>query len=176
MPASKPERLSRSVIYQSPWVNLYVDKVRFPNGRIIERHHLLDFEQQAVMAIVENDWGQILFVQVCRYTTGKTDWELPAGRMEPNESIFEAARREVLEESGLDTRGYKLLYSYNPMNGIANQVFHIVSCRPGPRLQDFDAGEISAVRWSSKDEIRGRLAERAITDGFTLMALLLYLC
>jgi hypothetical protein len=46
-----PERLARKVVYQSEWVNLYVDKVQFPSGRIIEHHHLLDFEYPAVTVI-----------------------------------------------------------------------------------------------------------------------------
>ncbi len=41
----KPKRLARTVVYENPWVNLYVDKVQFPGGRIIEEHHLLDFEK-----------------------------------------------------------------------------------------------------------------------------------
>ena len=43
----KPQRLARTIIYENPWVNLYLDKVRFPDGRIIEKHHLLDFEKEA---------------------------------------------------------------------------------------------------------------------------------
>lgn len=46
----KPKQLSRTVIYENPWVNLYADKVRFPGGRIIEKHHVLDFETEAVAA------------------------------------------------------------------------------------------------------------------------------
>lgn len=35
-----PKRLDRTIIYENPWVNLYVDKVLFPDGRLIEKHHL----------------------------------------------------------------------------------------------------------------------------------------
>ena len=62
----QPERLARTIIYENPWVNLYVDKVRFPDGRIIEKHHLLDFEKEAVAALVENSRGEILFVHAYR--------------------------------------------------------------------------------------------------------------
>ena len=56
----KPERLSRNVVYQSPWVNLYLDNIKFPNGLVIEKFHLLDFSYTAVAAVVEDD----LFVSI----------------------------------------------------------------------------------------------------------------
>jgi 8-oxo-dGTP pyrophosphatase MutT (NUDIX family) len=75
------------VIYQSRWVNLYVDKVHFPNGSIIEKHHLLDFDHHAVMTIAQDNDGRYLMVKVCRYTTGRTEWEFPAGGVEDGEEI-----------------------------------------------------------------------------------------
>ena len=56
----KPKRLSRTVIYENPWVNLYIDKVQFPGGRIIDKHHLLDFKKEAVGVLVENEANQTL--------------------------------------------------------------------------------------------------------------------
>ena len=47
-----PERVGREIVYQSRWVNLYLDTVRFPKGHVIEKYHLLDFERQAVAAIM----------------------------------------------------------------------------------------------------------------------------
>jgi ADP-ribose pyrophosphatase len=91
----KPERLSRTVVYENPWVNLYIDKVQFPDGRIIEKHHLLDFEKEAVAVLVENVQSQILLVHVYRYTTDTIEWEIPAGVVEDGESILEAARWAV---------------------------------------------------------------------------------
>ena len=41
---TKPKRLARTVIYENPWVNLYIDKVAFPGGRIVEEHHILEFD------------------------------------------------------------------------------------------------------------------------------------
>jgi len=73
----KPERLARETVYESPWVNLYLDKVRFPNGHVIEKYHLLDFPHAAVAMIVEDDFGSVVFARISRYTTGLTEWELP---------------------------------------------------------------------------------------------------
>ena len=171
----KPERLSRDIVYQSPWVNLYLDKVKFPNGHVIEKFHMLDFPLAAVTAIVENDSGEIIFARIPRYTTGTAEWELPAGGVEMGESEIDAAKREVLEETGYASDSHKLIYSYYPMNGSANKLFHVVHCKALDHIQDFDENEVSDIRWFTKDDIRQMIKDKVILDGFTLTALLLWL-
>jgi len=171
----KPERLSRNIIYQSPWVNLYLDKVRFPNGLVIEKYHLLDFPRAAVTAIMENDSGNVMFARICRYTSGTTEWELPAGGVEISESEIDAAKREVLEETGYTSDHHELMYSYYPMNGNVNKLFHVVHCRAIDYVQDFDQNEVSETRWFTKDEVKQMIKTKTISDGFSLTALLLWL-
>ncbi|HEY84123.1 MAG TPA: NUDIX hydrolase [Chloroflexi bacterium] len=170
----QPERLARTVIYENPWVNLYADKVRFPDGRTIEKHHILEFEKEAVAVLVENIRGEILFVHAYRYTTGSIEWEIPAGGVDSGEDIIQAAKREALEETGCQTADHQLLYTYHPMNGISNKVFHIVKARATTESGEFDRNEVKAVKWLAPVEIRRMIAERTISDGFSLTALLLY--
>lgn len=171
----KPKRLSRTVIYENPWVNLYVDKVQFPGGRIIERHHILEFEKEAVAILVENAQDQVLLVHAYRYTTNSIEWEVPAGIVEPGEPIIEAAEREVREESGYETKDHELVYTFYPMNGISNKVFHIVHSRAAGGTGVFDPNEVEEFKWVSKSEIQRMIKERLVQDGFTLTALLLHL-
>ncbi|KAL0110036.1 hypothetical protein PUN28_013576 [Cardiocondyla obscurior] len=53
-----------------------------------------------VAAVVINDQGEVLMMQEAKAScTGK--WYLPAGRVEKNENLVSAVKREVLEETGL---------------------------------------------------------------------------
>jgi ADP-ribose pyrophosphatase len=171
---TKPGPLSRHLIYKSRWVNLFVDKVQFPNGKIIEEHHLLDFDHQAVMAVVQDAQGRYLMVQVYRYPTGRAEWEFPAGSIEAGEDILQAARREVGEESGYDLKQASILYSYYPMSGIADQVFHIVKGLAGERNGAPDKSEVNAVGWFTAQEIMEMIRGNLMLDGYTLTSFLLH--
>ena len=171
----KPERLSRKTVYEGSRVNLYLDRVRFPNGVVIDDFHLLDFPHAAVVMLAENAQGKLVFVRVSRYATGQEQWELPAGRIEAGESELEAARRELLEETGFASEGHRNLYTYYPIAGIGNLVFHVVRCKALERVGEFDRNEVSEVRWFTRGEVQKMVSDRTLSDGFSLTALLLWL-
>ncbi|XP_008546177.1 8-oxo-dGDP phosphatase NUDT18 isoform X1 [Microplitis demolitor] len=53
-----------------------------------------------VAAVIINDKDEVLMIQEAKAScAGK--WYLPAGRVEPNETLIDAVKREVLEETGL---------------------------------------------------------------------------
>ncbi len=171
----KPQLLPCRVIYESPWVNLSVDKVRFPDGGVVEQHPLLDFDKETVGVLVENEREEILLIQAYRYTTDTIEWGIPAGGVEKGESLLDAAKRETLEETGYEMEHVRLVYTFNPMIGISNKVFHIVKGRASGRAGDFDRNEVKAVAWRSAGEIRDMIDEKRIRDGLSLTALLLHL-
>ena len=95
-----PERLDRKVIYESDWVSLYADKVQMPDGRIFNTYHKLHSPHESVCVVIVNEKDEIMMIQSKRYVTSRLEWEIPAGRIESNESPENAAMRECLEETG----------------------------------------------------------------------------
>lgn len=76
----------------------------------------------AVSAYVTNADNEVLLVK----THWRSDtWELPGGQVEEGESLSEAVRREVLEETGINIKpiGVTGVY-YNATNGIVSVVFY----------------------------------------------------
>lgn len=170
-----PKRLDRKIIYESQWINLYIDKVLMPSGKIIEKYHQLDYPKESITVLLLNAKGEMCFIKSLRYTTQKIEWELPAGGVGKDEDILVAAEREVIEETGLKTKALKLLYSYNPSNGMSNQNVHIILGEVEDNKQvEFDTDEVKDIHWLSPDEIKELIAKKEIVDGISLMPLLLY--
>jgi len=170
-----PERLDRTIIYENPWVNLYVDKVMFPDGRLIEKHHYLHYESESVGIVIENDNDEILLIQSYRYTTNSIEWEIPAGGIEEGETPQEAAKREVLEETGYTVTEPQLIYTYNPSNGMSDAVVNVVRCKAISCTDDFDKNEVKDRKWVKISEIKEMIRKNDINCGLSLIGLLLTL-
>jgi 8-oxo-dGTP pyrophosphatase MutT (NUDIX family) len=78
---------------------MYSNTITSPDTRV----------KAGVGVIIVDDQERILLEQ--RYDNGM--WGLPGGGIEPGESVFEAALREVKEETGLDIRIKGLLGIYS---------------------------------------------------------------
>lgn len=170
-----PKRLDRTVIYENSWVNLYVDKVLFPDGRLIEKHHLLHYDKQSVGVVIENDRDEILLIRSYRYTTNSIEWEIPAGGIEEGETIQEAAKREVLEETGYTTTEPQLICTFNPSNGMSDAVDNIVKCKAISNIDDFDKNEVKERKWVKISTIKEMISKNQIKCGVSLIGLLLAL-
>jgi 8-oxo-dGTP pyrophosphatase MutT (NUDIX family) len=87
-------------------------------------HHAVRYPQPAVGTLIVID-GSVLMLWRHRFITDTWGWEIPAGRVEPGESIAEAARRETLEETGWEPGPTEPVMAWHPMNGTADMRFHL---------------------------------------------------
>jgi ADP-ribose pyrophosphatase len=167
-----PQRLERTVIYESDYVCLYADKVRLPSGNIIEKYHQIHYPKEAVVVVIFNQQRDILFIHNRRYTIGQLEWEIPAGKMDPGETPETAARREAKEETGCELLDLTYLCSQNPANGMSDALVHVFAATVDTESDILDTDEISEKRWFSEAEYLELLRTNGTKDGVSMLAIL----
>lgn len=167
-----PERLDRKVIYESDWISLYTDKVKMPDGQIIQAYHQLHYPHESVCVVIVNEKDELLLLQTKRYTTSRLEWEISAGRIENNEKPEDAARRECLEETGCTLKDLTYLCCHNPSNDMSDLKIHVFGAKVDTEFMNFDENEVHAKRWLPKDEVIEMLKNNEIQCGVSMLALL----
>jgi 8-oxo-dGTP diphosphatase len=78
-------------------------------------------------AIIVNE-GRILVLREASYDEGTNEgkWDVPGGRINPEEPIIEGLKREVMEESGLQIEAGEVLGVYETFPTIKGEACHIV--------------------------------------------------
>lgn len=132
----------------------------------------MQWQPHITVATVIEDNGRFLLVE--EMAEGKAVFNQPAGHLEANESLLQAAVRETLEETGWDVEltGITGIYLYTaPSNGITYQrvCFAANALRHHPQLQ-LDDG-IIGPQWLTREELaaqperwRSELVLRCIDD------------
>ncbi len=94
---------------------------------------------QLAGCVILDDYGRILLLH--RYSSFRTQWELPGGKVEEGETAEEAAVRELDEELGIGVRLTKALGSgefEDDVNEFEYTWFQAVITRADPQLNEPD--------------------------------------
>ena len=117
-------------LYRSPWCSFRVDDVTLPDGTGIE-YGVLESSGFAVVVPLTEDGGVVL-VRQYRQPVGGSTLELPGGGVELEEDPREAARKELLEETGYRAESLEHLTSVHTSPGRSTEVCHLFSCQAVP--------------------------------------------
>jgi ADP-ribose pyrophosphatase len=139
-------------------------KTKFEIARSVVRH-----AGSAVMMAMD-DKKRILLVRQYRLPAEKQLWELPAGKVDDGEKPLEAAKRELVEETGYKAKKWTKLASFWVSPGYVQERMTIFLA------QDLVEGEATPMddeqietRWFKRKEVGAMIREGKIEDAKTII-------
>lgn len=161
-------------VYDSPWCGLRRDMIDLGEG-LEQEYHVFEISNASVVVPVRRD-GSIVMIGQHRHPTGRTHWELPAGRIATGESPLHCAQRELLEETGHTSTHFVELPGFFPTNGISAHYAHAFAALDCAETAEpeLEATERLVVRAFSPEDVDRLLAAGRIQDAFAALPLFYY--
>lgn len=165
--------LSSHTVHETAWFKLTEDKVLNHKGAELTYTYLE--KNPSVGIVVVNESGDILLQRQFAYPIKKTHVVIPGGFCDNDEPI-EAAKRELMEETGLKSDDWHSLGMSYSSAGLSNNPCYGFWVRVNqPQLDQQDDEDLSDQRFVPEDEVRKMLQSFEIDDGFSLVPLYRYL-
>ncbi|MDK2801802.1 MAG: NUDIX hydrolase [Oscillospiraceae bacterium] len=170
----REKKIEEKNIYKGNFLNLNVDTVQLPNGKISTREYFKHPGAVCILPIALN--GDIIMVNQYRYPMGCCVLELPAGKLEKGENRENASSRELLEETGYESSCLEYIGEYYPAPAYVDEIIYMYKATGLIyRGQKLDDDEFLKVEQYSLKDIKKLLFDGSIKDGKTQACLYRYL-
>lgn len=164
--------ISSVEIYRCSVFRVTEDEATDPDGFHVKRSIVRHAGSAVVMPV--DDRNRVLLVRQFRLPANRYMWEIPAGKVDDGENVFEAAQRELGEETGLSAKTWKEMVSYYPSPGFVEEkmtLFLATGLTQGQAHNMED--ERIECRWFTPEEIEAGIASGEIQDGKTIIGFLM---
>ena len=168
------ETLESKTYFQGKILNLRVDTVRMPNGRMATRE--IAEHSDSICVVPLDEEGNVIMVRQYRKPTEGVLLEVPAGGVEDGEVSEETVQRELQEEVGYTAAKLQHLSSFWLAPGWCTEYMHAyLATGLTPATLDADDDENIVVERIPLDQALDLIAQGEIQDVKSIAALLLVL-
>ena len=158
-------------VFRGRVITVNVETVRLPNGHVTDLEIIHHPGGAAIVAL--DDIGRVCLVRQFRHAAGGWIWELPAGKLEPQEPALETAKRELMEEAGNSAQSWVSLGPYVSSPGVFTEIVHLYLARGLECVNmSHEPGEVIEVHWIDLEQACARALDGDINDGKTALGLL----
>jgi ADP-ribose pyrophosphatase len=163
--------VSGQVVAEGGFLELRKDHVRLPDGEVATREYIKHPGAVAVLPLLDD--GRVLLLRQFRYPVGQVMLEIPAGKIDPGESTFSCAKRELREETGYAAAHWAFACKLHNAAAYSTEIIEIWFARGlTAGTQQLDAGEFIELLPLTEAEYEQRAMAGEITDVKTLVALM----
>lgn len=148
------ETLGSEYLIRRPWLTARRDTVRLPNGRINDEYYVLEYPTWVNVTAVTED-GDMVLIRQYRHGIGRTCFEIVAGVSEEGEEPVEAAKRELLEETGYAGGRWTELMQLSGNSSTTTNITHCFLAEGVKKVSDqhLDATEDIEIYLFTADEV-----------------------
>ena len=157
--------------YENAWVTLWHDEVTRPDGQP-GIYGVVHFANLAAGVLVLDEADRVLLVGQHRYALDAWSWEIPEGGVPAGEAAIDGARRELLEETGVEAADWRELARVHLSNSVSDELavlFLATGLSHG--IATPDGTEALEVRWLPFDEVLAMTLDGRISDAMTVIAI-----
>ena len=166
------KKIKKEQVYNGKVISVTKDEVLCPNGQTSLReivHH------RGGVAILFQVDGKFIFEKQYRYALNEEILEVPAGKLEEGEIPLEAAKRELLEETGYRPLEMIHLGDSYPTPGYSTEVIHLYYCPKAVKEErHLDNDEAIDLVYLSLEEIEKLISDNIIKDSKSVAIISLY--
>lgn len=165
------KRVGGELKYEGVIVTVRLDEAELVNGRIVKREVVEHPGGVTVLPVDEQ--GRCAMVRQFRYPFGRMMLEAPAGKLEYGEDPYEAAVRELSEETGLSAGKLEPIGTICTSPGYSSEVLHLyLATQLQQGVSHPDENEFLNVEWIPLEELVRRTMAGEIDDAKTAVAVL----
>lgn len=119
----------------------------------------------------------VLLTRQYRHLVDQVSWEIPGGKLESNESAEEGAKRECMEETGVQCQDLAPLLKFQPgLDTLSNptDIFYCNNFVDGSDSTNVANEEVCGHEWISLEECISMVHSGKILDSLSIIGLLSY--
>lgn len=154
------------------YISVRSDTLKLADATLYD-YYCVETQPSAVMALVKTKEGKWVINREYRHPTQQVLLCCPGGLVDPGETPLQAAKRELLEESGFVAENWREIGAAYPFPGLAGQQVHYFLADNAVRKQapEPEPAELFDSMELSPEELQSRIIDGEPVDGILCSAL-----